>query len=271
MCDLNSRSIQIARGGVTLGRLRRPPFKNDECWPAQPGPTRFDLLAGCMMSMNQPPDSKPTRRRWLRFSIRGLLLLTGVIAAGLGWHMQRVNTQRDAMEKLQALEVHLVLKDAAGQRLDDGGATSWLREWLGPHHFGAPDSAALPYLGTEGEFSPIVDQLVRLPSVKSLSIWADPMDVDAYRQIARLEQVETIYIHTHSSVTGRRVEPLTTMPNLRSLEFQESMMERSAFEMIAKIATLKTLYVPSLGDETRDRLAKQRPDLAAHHTGNYAP
>ena len=226
-----------------------------------------------MISKTPSPGSRPARRRWWQFSIRGLLLLTGVIAAGLGWYMWRVDTQRDAMEKLQALGVELVLGDSnVFPEEIDSGAVVWLRERLGPHYFSSPNSVSISnYDSNKDKFSQIVDQLVRLPSVKSLNFWADQMDVATFRQIARLRQVETIYIHTYDSVTGQQVEPLTTMTNLRSLEFQESFLDHSAFEMITKIASLKKLYVPGVGVELEAWLAKQRPDLSAHPTGNYAP
>ena len=49
-------------------------------------------------------DSNPKpKRRWLQFSVRGLLLLMLVVAVPLGWAMDKVRHQRDAVSALEKM------------------------------------------------------------------------------------------------------------------------------------------------------------------------
>ena len=43
------------------------------------------------------------RRRWLQFSLRGLLLLMAVLAVSLGWTMHKVRRQRLAIGALEEM------------------------------------------------------------------------------------------------------------------------------------------------------------------------
>jgi hypothetical protein len=50
-----------------------------------------------------PDESKPVSRPWrrfLRFSVRGLIVLVLVIGVGLGWIVRRAHIQRDAVSAI---------------------------------------------------------------------------------------------------------------------------------------------------------------------------
>ena len=72
------------------------------------------------------------RHRWLRFSVRGLLLLTAVIAVLLGWTVQKARQQRDAVAGLRTHGYWVYYRGA-----DSGSATllEWLRRLLGEPEF----------------------------------------------------------------------------------------------------------------------------------------
>jgi hypothetical protein len=94
---------------------------------------------------------------------------------------------------------------------------------------------------------------------------------DDYRQLARLDRVETLYIHMYASVSGSDVAPLAEMRSLRSLEFEEAYVQPSAMKMLAAIDSLEELRVPTLGDDWSRWFADRRPHLRVFHTDNYAP
>jgi hypothetical protein len=52
------------------------------------------------MSSQSHPIPHP-RRRYLRFSVRGLIVLALVIAAGLGWVVRQAHIQRDAVAAIK--------------------------------------------------------------------------------------------------------------------------------------------------------------------------
>ena len=58
-------------------------------------------MAATMASM---VDATPnTRRRWLQFSLRFLLLLIAVVAIPLAWKVNRVRNQRAVLAEIQRL------------------------------------------------------------------------------------------------------------------------------------------------------------------------
>lgn len=207
-------------------------------------------------------------RPWLRFSLRSLFVLVTAACVWLGWHMHRVNTQRDVRKQLQSLGVTLPPPDADHVRVP-----KWLRGRLDADHFASYSRTGLSGPNLDGErLGRIVDQLARLPALRSLSIDAHrPLTHDAYRQLARLDQVETLYIHMYASVSGSDLAPLTEMRSLRSLEFEEAYVQPSALKTMAAIGSLEELRVPTLADDWRRWFENRRPDLRVFHTDNYAP
>jgi hypothetical protein len=204
----------------------------------------------------------------LRFSLRSLFVLMTIPCVWLGWHTHRVNAQRDVRAQLKSLGVGLSPADVG-----ELPVPKWLQDRLGPDHFGSISVAGLAGNDLRPErLGRIVDQLVRLPALRSLNVSAhDPMTIETYRQLARLDRLETLYIHTYDGVAGPELAPLTGMRRLRSLEFQEAFVELPALEAMAAIKSLEELRVPSLSDESRQRLEKSFPNLRVYHTGNYAP
>jgi hypothetical protein len=49
------------------------------------------------MAMSAAAASLPTRRRWLSFTLRGLLLAFTALALGLGWYANRARRQQAAV------------------------------------------------------------------------------------------------------------------------------------------------------------------------------
>ena len=67
--------------------------------------------------MSSHADPVPhTWRRFLRFSVRGLLVLVLVIGAGLGWIVRQAHVQRDAVAALAKLVIEESAKRKAGQK-----------------------------------------------------------------------------------------------------------------------------------------------------------
>ena len=51
--------------------------------------------------MSPSTDSPPPPRRWLRVSLRGLMILVLLIGGGLGWLVHRAKVQRDAVAAIR--------------------------------------------------------------------------------------------------------------------------------------------------------------------------
>src|SRR6516165_8790615 len=83
----------------------------------------------------EPNRSPRSWRRFLRFGVRGLIVLVLVIGAGLGWIVRQAHIQRDAVA---------AIKHAGGsvkydwEYVSKGNpwAPRWLVDWLGVDFFG---------------------------------------------------------------------------------------------------------------------------------------
>jgi hypothetical protein len=81
------------------------------------------------------------RRRYLRLSVRALIVLVLVIGGGLGWFVHSVRIQRDAVaaiRKAGGLVWYDWQANAAGKTLPTGRpwAPNWLVDALGVDYFG---------------------------------------------------------------------------------------------------------------------------------------
>ena len=80
--------------------------------------------------MSTGPVSRPWRR-YLRFSVRGLVVLVLVIGAGLGWLVSSAHIQRDAVAAIVNADVTIVRYDWEWSNGDDiQGGSPWAPRWL---------------------------------------------------------------------------------------------------------------------------------------------
>lgn len=127
-------------------------------------------------------------------------------------------------------------------------------------------------LRIRGSLEQVVDRLGSFPHLQFLSIYAhDPLRIDDYRQIARLERVEDLFIETYATISGSELRPLADMPRLRTLEFKEADVNEEVLKAVAKIESLKVLRVPFAGDDWKAVARKLGSDVRIYHTHNYAP
>jgi hypothetical protein len=81
-----------------------------------------------------------SRRRWLRLSVRGVIVSVLFIGGWLGWIVHSARVQRDAATAMEQAgyswyfdwqwDDHVYIESGKPW------ATSWLVNWIGPHYFG---------------------------------------------------------------------------------------------------------------------------------------
>jgi len=236
--------------------------------------------------MNKKSTTRSSRQRWMRFSLRSLLLLVTVVCVLLGMHMQHVRTQRDVVAKLKALDVAFF---SGVYGYDQSFATwplmqnePWWKVWL-VEHFGIDHFSSIVIArlspddidnGVPGHLERIVDQLKRLPRLHTLYVresYPIRFSPNVFRQIARLKQIESLDIR-YGSVTGEWMEPLVVMPRLRSLHFSETgELQDSAYKAMAAIKSLRSVAVPSYSKPQKELLMRLRSDIELRLHYDYAP
>lgn len=124
-----------------------------------------------------------------------------------------------------------------------------------------------------GSLKEIVDGLRALPALRSLEVWANWTDLTRgdYSQLARLTQLEEIFIHTHDQVYGPELSPLARLPRLKRLEFEEANVEFGAIKIVAEFASLEVFLIPFADEASVDEMRRLRPEMVFGGTQNYAP
>jgi hypothetical protein len=119
-------------------------------------------------------QSKPqgtSRWRYIRFSIRGLIILVLVIGCGLGWIVRMSRIQRDAVAALENTGGHAWYDWEETKRESDADAPPWWPAWLvervGVDYFGHVASVGLSApIGSDAELA----HVGRLGRLEQLSL-----------------------------------------------------------------------------------------------------
>jgi hypothetical protein len=215
----------------------------------------------------------PPRRRWLRFSLRTLLVLLTALAIWLGFVTKRVHDQRRAVALLDSVGItpnydYQARYDADGFLIFDPTRPrpplSRFREQLGADYFfdavaildtrGDADSqtiaaaaARLPrlrqlHVNTAFDFREL-EQVCRCTHLERLGFSIAKLSGDELQPIARLSKLERLYLLDKSSLSPDAV--LMTVGRLHGLEYfwadgltfpQESLVHLAKLEQLNWLA-----------------------------------
>jgi internalin A len=121
--------------------------------------------------MPDQPLLKP-RRRWLRMSVRGLIILVLVIGAGLGWIVRRAHVQRDAVAEIKKAGGSVFYdwewKNGMPIQLGIPWTPRWLTDLVGIDYFGHVTAIWLARSSTASDSA--IAQVGRLTRLRYLSL-----------------------------------------------------------------------------------------------------
>jgi hypothetical protein len=157
-------------------------------------------------------------RRWLQFSLRGLLAALTITAIALGACVRSVARQKQAMS---------VIREAGGMVIYDWMETAlrtmssaaqpaepkWLRKLLGEDYFHRP--VWIQFWGS-AKSDRWVDAVNDLPSVKYLLLAQGDVTDEILSRISRLPKLEELHL-SGSAITDRGFRQLHKFPRLRWL------------------------------------------------------
>ncbi len=169
-------------------------------------------------TLGPPAPSLWTRRRRLRLSLRGLMVLVLIFGGGLGWIVLRTKVQRDAV---------LAITRTGGSVVYDWDiwpnrwfsptrapkALKWLVDWLGPDYLG---NVVRVWLGPSAGDAEMA-HVVRLPRLISFSdLGATITDAHAV-DLGNLLELQSVDFSGRSRVTGATFARLAGLPKLHTL------------------------------------------------------
>ena len=216
-----------------------------------------------------PDQAKPVTRPWrrfLRFSVRGLIVLVLVIGGGLGWLVRSARIQREAVAAIKSAG-GLVFYD--GKWIDgvhDSAATTWAPRWLvdlvGFDYFGRVTMVAIDSFSTAAKTktSPVGDlaslqqsrtressfpgavlaHLTGLPRLSVLKLSGHQVTDDELIHLEGLTNVSHLDL-VSTRITGAGLVHLKALNRLSKLCIHDSPLTDDGLANLRKLKSLSSL------------------------------
>ena len=200
---------------------------------------------------DSPPDSPPTpppRRRRLRVSLRGLMILVLVIGVPLGWVAHRIRTQRQAIAAVRAAGGHISFDYQAVNFMYRTGpqrpsrtepaAPRWLRRWLGDELF---QHVEMVYFNNPVSPS-ILTTIAQFDRLESFSLSQSAGDGDGSLHLQGLSGLTNLSL-SGAWINDAILSEIARMPALRSLTLFKSAATDAGFARLAALPELRRLQI----------------------------
>ncbi len=216
----------------------------------------------------EPNRSPRSWRRFLRFGLRGLIVVVLLIAAGLGWIVRQAHIQRDAVVAIKNAG-GFVMYDwewDGGKRIPGGkpGAPRWLIDLIGIDYFGhvtyvelfSATDATLAHVGrltrlqTLRVASPAVSDsgLVHLKGLTKLSVlWLDYTRItdSGLAHLEGLTNLSVLWLVGNIPVTDSGLVHLKGLTNLTELWLDGNQVTDAGLVHVKGLTKLSQLYLSS--------------------------
>ena len=189
--------------------------------------------------MPAEPQSHPWRR-YLRFSVRGLLVLVVVVGGGLGWIVREARIQRKAVAAIEKAEgfVKYEWEWRDGKNISGGKpwAPRWVVDLIGADYFGH-----VTHVGWAGP--------LRLPDT-------------VLAEVGRLNQLQRLWLN-NASVTDAGLEHFKGLTKLSDLRLNRTQVTDAGLEHLKGLTKLSDLWLDrtQVTDAGVDELKRSLPSL----------
>ena len=281
----------------------------DRPWlPVAPRPARAEMKAcglptrdsrGKIVPIKRGTCMEPTttearpRRRWLRLSVRGLMLLVLAVGGGIGWKANRASYQRRAVAAIKegggmvTYDFQKYRNPALSkQKGEEPAGPRWLRRWLGDEYFqevvhvnfyqrpptpellgvvagldGVNELFLYKMTGSAG-----LDHLPEMGRLKTLLIEGSGIDDAAMAEVSRVAALEQLTINK-ARLTDAGLARLLALPRLGSIGMTDVLGPTDAG--VARLAALPGLRslglhnIPGVGDLVLAAIRENHRDMEA--------
>jgi hypothetical protein len=193
-----------------------------------------------------------SRRRWFRFSLRTFLIAVTLFSLAFGYFFNGVQNERRAAKAVAEAHGDIVYdwqirapgSDPKIQPKPPGPA--WLRERVGAHWFDRIVEVGLNgYINKSGKnrFAVVGPHLVKLPPLRSLSLWGGELSADDYRLLGELKQLESLRLRQESEIRPQHAAAIARLTSLRELDLSEVRIAPEALRELSKLPQLEALKI----------------------------
>lgn len=174
--------------------------------------------------MTEPTEKKARpKRSWLRFSMRGLLLLIFVLAVTMTWlanHWSQHRIEAEIAERIGAAK-GIALTYEIGGRFNDQRSEmeqsrrDWIKWAVGDDAFDRIYDVS--FFEEAGEFEFLVPELAKLESLENLYIRSEKLSPQSIDITGKLPKLTNLSLHVET-LTPEQLRQLSSLKNLKSLE-----------------------------------------------------
>ena len=208
----------------------------------------------------QPPKSK---RRWLRFSLRSMLLLVVVIAIPIAWKVNRARNQRVVVAELEKLNADLIydyqIVATNGVRSYDFYAPppgpKWLTALLGKEYFVEVRKVCADGAAVTNETLALIAKLPDIEQVELVNLDSEPgITDDGLVHFSKMQSLQAIVLHSNR-ISGVGLEHLTGLKRLTTL-MAIGWNTDASLEHVSKLKSLEDLSLIEVRRITEKGLAQ---------------
>ncbi|MFO0897066.1 MAG: hypothetical protein U0836_06495 [Pirellulales bacterium] len=188
-----------------------------------------------------PPVPRRGWRRFSRFSLRGLLLLTTLAALQLGWSVERARRQQRAVAAVQAIGGYVSFAQghsSVAEAEQPDWRPHWAPEWIPDQYLQRPEGVWVP--GSDAtDFSFLGD----LPTLKTACLLnCQHFDDADLRLLVRAKGLRLVSL-VGSGISNAGVAELQRLPKLQILQLRGTRIDDRAIPYLRKLRSLAELDV----------------------------
>jgi Leucine-rich repeat (LRR) protein len=181
-----------------------------------------------------PDQSLPkSPRRWLRFSIRGLIALVLVSGVGLGWAVSNARIQRDAVAAITKAGGSVMYE---WEPIGKPWAPRWLVDLIGVDLFGDVTYVWLPRTATDS----VIEHVGNLGQLESLTIWS--LSDAGLANLKRLNKLTNLTLYG-PQITDAEVVKVTALTKLTHLELHRTHVTDIGLAQLKGLTNLSVLLI----------------------------
>ncbi len=212
-----------------------------------------------------PDQSKPLAppwRRFLRFSVRGLIVLVLLIGVWLGWLVRSARIQREAVaaiERAGGWIAYDLEPSLGGAYLEQKQWTSsWLANVIGVDYFRHVCTVGVTPSGTAAELA----QVGRLTRLKRLSLYGSFVSDAGLAHLRSLSELTFLDL-SNTNVSDAGLAQLTDLTDLTHLELSSTRISDKGLVRLKKLTKLNylNLRATQVSDAGVQELQQALPSL----------